>query len=133
MTARCFVGVKIFGEKSATGPRSPENTPVPTTLTDVAAVSIGSFHTCVVTTGGAVKCIGYNASGQLGNGAESFGATTTWQEAISTGALAVACGDAHTCALMADGKVYCWGDNNDGEIGDGTFTARPSPVLVTGF
>jgi alpha-tubulin suppressor-like RCC1 family protein len=130
-TMLCW-GENLWGEVGD-GTTVTRNTPVPTTLSDVAAVSIGSYHTCVVTTGGAVKCIGYNASGQLGNGSVSFGATTTWQDAMSTGVLAVACGDAHTCALMADGKVYCWGDNNDGEIGDGTFTARNSPVLVTGF
>ena len=39
----------------------------------------------------------------------------------------------HTCALMSDEKVYCWGNNNDGEIGDGTYINRDSPVVVTGF
>jgi alpha-tubulin suppressor-like RCC1 family protein len=96
-------------------------------------VSIGNFHTCVVTNQGSVECVGYNASGQLGNGSNSLGATTTWQEALTTGAVAVACGDSHTCALMSDEKVYCWGNNNDGEIGDGTYINRDSPVVVTGF
>jgi len=35
--------------------------------------------------------------------------------------------------VMADGHVYCWGSNNSGQLGDGTFTERDSPVLVNGF
>jgi alpha-tubulin suppressor-like RCC1 family protein len=34
---------------------------------------------------------------------------------------------------MSNGTVYCWGNNNDGQVGDGTYTERVSPVLVTGF
>jgi alpha-tubulin suppressor-like RCC1 family protein len=87
----------------------------------------------VVTAGGAFECIGWNEYGQLGNGTTNTSSTTTWQTAISTGAVEVACGDIHTCALMATGHAYCWGYNGDGELGDGTYTQRTSPVLVSGF
>jgi hypothetical protein len=109
------------------------STPVTASLGSVVAVSVGSEFTCAVTSAGAVYCIGYNSYGQLGNGTTSFSPTTTWQQAISSGAVGVACGDEHTCALMANGQAYCWGANFDGQVGDGTYTQRTSPVLVTGF
>lgn len=46
--------------------------------------------------------------------------------------LSIACGDFHSCALMKDRTVRCWGRNRDGEIGDGTDTDRTRPVLVKG-
>src|SRR5208282_5849740 len=100
----------------------------------VISVAIGDEHTCVVTTGGAVECIGYNYYGQLGNGASgSSTAVTTWQTAIAIGAVEVSCGELHTCALMATGHAYCWGYNGDGQLGNGSYTQEPSPVLVSGF
>ncbi len=42
----------------------------------------------------------------------------------------LACGDFHTCALMTDHTVRCWGRNRSGELGDGTDTDRPSAVSV---
>ncbi len=116
------------------GTTNTSATPVTATLGGVVAVSVGEEHMCAVTSGGAVECVGYNYYGQLGNGQSgSFNANTTWQVAISSGAVGVACGELHTCALMASGQVYCWGYNANGQIGDNTTTQRPSPTLVSGF
>jgi alpha-tubulin suppressor-like RCC1 family protein len=46
--------------------------------------------------------------------------------------LAAGGGGEHTCALGINGVVYCWGDNRDGQLGDGTFTNRSSPVPARG-
>src|SRR5689334_24684196 len=48
-------------------------------------------------------------------------------------AKAIVTGDLFTCVLSTMGGVKCWGWNQDGELGDGTTTARPSPVQVYGF
>jgi alpha-tubulin suppressor-like RCC1 family protein len=42
----------------------------------------------------------------------------------------VATGDRFSCAVMSDARARCWGANNDGQLGDGTTTDRPSPVTV---
>jgi len=44
----------------------------------------------------------------------------------------LALGASHSCALTLDNQVYCWGDNSDGQLGDGTYTDRHIPTLVTG-
>ena len=48
-------------------------------------------------------------------------------------ATAVAAGDSHTCALLANGAVSCWGQNNSGQLGDGTLTNRTTPATVSGL
>lgn len=45
----------------------------------------------------------------------------------------VSVGDTHTCTLMSDGQTKCWGDNTYGQLGNGSTTASPSPILVTGI
>ncbi|MFO0679598.1 MAG: hypothetical protein U0169_23930 [Polyangiaceae bacterium] len=46
------------------------------------------------------------------------------------GALAIACGDFHTCALRADGTIWCWGRNRAGQVGSGDEPNRPKPAAV---
>lgn len=49
------------------------------------------------------------------------------------GAVALASGHAHDCALLVDGRVVCWGRNTSGQLGDGTTTSSPTPVEVIGL
>ncbi len=48
-------------------------------------------------------------------------------------ALDLAMGPVHTCAAMSDGSVRCWGSNSRGQLGDGTFLARPAPITLAGL
>ena len=43
----------------------------------------------------------------------------------------IATGDLHTCARTSAGNGYCWGINNRGQVGDGTFTQRKTPAAVS--
>jgi alpha-tubulin suppressor-like RCC1 family protein len=99
----------------------------------VAQVSTGYQHTCAVLTSGALKCWGYNQDGQLGTGTNLQSLTPVTVNGLGTGVAQVSAGIWHTCALMTSGSVWCWGYNGYGQLGDGTFTNRFSPVSVNGL
>ena len=103
------------------------------TLTQIAA---GFFFTCALSTTGAVYCWGFNADGELGNGSTI---NSTVPVAVSTsGALSgvavtqiTADSGYNACALGPTGTAYCWGKNNDGQLGNNTLTSSSVPVAVT--
>jgi hypothetical protein len=100
----------------------------------VSQVSAWNYHTCAVSSAGALYCWGNNSNGQLGDGSTTNSSSPV---AAVGGALAgvtvsqVSVGENHTCAVSA-GALYCWGHNGSGQLGDGTLTSRPSPVAVAG-
>ncbi len=104
-------------------------------LADVLQVATGMAHTCAVLRDGRVFCWGFNDSGQLGlgtwDGVEDHRATATQVPDI-TNAAQVSAGRQHSCALLEDGTVQCWGSNNDGEAGFGDEEWRSSPAPVIG-
>jgi Regulator of chromosome condensation (RCC1) repeat len=90
-------------------------------LTGVLQLSGGARHMCALTIG-AVFCWGNNDLGQLGNGlsgANAFSATPQRVSGIST-ASQISAGYTHTCALLADQTVRCWGGNSTGQLGIGS-------------
>ncbi|GIE76932.1 hypothetical protein Aph02nite_28820 [Actinoplanes philippinensis] len=95
-----------------------------------ASVSPGYDHTCGIRTDGTLWCWGGNSSGQLGTGAEGSGHTTPARVGTGTTWVSVHAGDTHTCAIRADGGLWCWGGNVNGQLGDGTMQNRPAPVRV---
>ena len=90
-------------------------------LTGVSALSSGGEHTCALIADGAVKCWGKNGRGQLGDGTMNDSDTPVTAVGADarplTGAIAVAAGLHHTCVLMRNRAVECWGNNYEGEVG----------------
>ena len=103
--------------------------------TIVTSVSAGSYHTCAVTTSGGVVCWGSNFSGELGNGTTSNDPVTAPVQVsgLSSGVRSVTAGQNATCALLTNGAIRCWGNNDYGTLGNGTQTSSSVPVQVTGF
>ena len=100
----------------------------------VASVSAGTFHTCALTTEGGVMCWGANGNGQLGDGSSVERRTSPVNVAgLANGVVAVSAGELHTCALTGSGRVKCWGENGNGQLGDGTTTDRSTPVDAVGL
>jgi alpha-tubulin suppressor-like RCC1 family protein len=99
-------------------------------VTDLAA---GASHTCALTDQGSLLCWGHNWSGQLGDGTDQNRSTPILVNNLASGVYAVATGGYHTCALMDNGGVKCWGGNSAGQLGDGTETDHPTPQDVIGL
>jgi len=96
-----------------------------------ATVSAGEGHTCGVTAAGAAYCWGDNFFGELGDGTTTSRSSPVLVAAPAGVSFAtVSAGSGHTCGVTAAGAAYCWGWNASGQLGDGTTTSRPSPVLV---
>ncbi|MBL0141424.1 MAG: VCBS repeat-containing protein [Betaproteobacteria bacterium] len=99
----------------------------------VAAMAVGAYHTCALTTGGGVKCWGANYDGQLGDGLFPNRFTPGDVTGLTSGVTAVAAGGVHNCALTTGGGVKCWGNNTYGQLGDNSTTNRTLPVDVVGL
>lgn len=98
---------------------------------DRIAVAGGTYHTCAIVKGGSVRCWGWNEAGQLGLGDRlQRGDTPDKRVAdlptvdLGTGrtAVSLSAGWYHTCAILDDGSLKCWGSNTDGECGLGQAT-----------
>jgi alpha-tubulin suppressor-like RCC1 family protein len=91
---------------------------------NVIEIANGSFFSCALFEGGAVRCWGQGANGQLGNGhTYNVGDNETpgsgGDVAIGGAVVHLAAGAHHTCALLETGSVRCWGGGNDGQLGYG--------------
>ena len=108
----------------------------------VSQIDAGGYHTCALLTGGDAKCWGYNADGQLGvdpvevytigvgdvpadHAPIDFGGVKVLQISVAIGNF--------TCALLEDGTVRCFGDNEYGQTGGGTIDfGSPAVGVCTG-
>ncbi|AKU97838.1 BNR repeat domain protein [Labilithrix luteola] len=88
---------------------------------------------CAVAVSGNVYCWGSNASGQAGDDTYDYALTPVKVKGLPGPASVVRTSTYTTCALLTTGKVYCWGDNPNGELGNGTIqdpTLVPVQVLL---
>ena len=98
----------------------------------ITAITSGSSRGCAVTSSGGVKCWGQNIYGGVGNGNTLDQFSPISVSGLTSGVVAVNGGTAyHTCALLSNGSIKCWGFNGYGQLGDGTTTDRYTPVTVS--
>lgn len=100
---------------------------------NIVSLAAGYYHTCALTSASGVKCWGNNASGQLGDGTQTFRSLPVDVSGLSSGVISITAGMYHTCALTAGGGAKCWGANGWGALGDGTNTMRLVPTDVSGL
>jgi alpha-tubulin suppressor-like RCC1 family protein len=99
----------------------------------VTRVAAGGQNVCAIKSDATLWCWGSNNYGQLGDGTTTDKVSPVQVVAIGNTVTAVAVGTNHTCAVKANGTVWCWGANWYGEIGDGSTTQRLTPVQVPGM
>ena len=88
-------------------------------------------HTCSILDDDSLKCWGYNGSGRLGDGTTTDRhSPTSVNLGVGRTAKAIELGNEHTCTILDDDSLRCWGDNGSGQLGDGTTTNRHSPTVV---
>ena len=110
------------------------------------AVSGGNMHQCAILDDDTLKCRGYDGHGALGLGNRPNN-RNTWV-AVNLGdnygrkAKAVTCGSQHTCAMLDDDTVKCWGTQQHGTLGYGDSIAynpgvqdrdAPEPTAVVPY
>ncbi len=100
-------------------------------IDDAILVDAGANMTCVIHAGGTLSCWGWNRAGQLGDGSGMSQYTPADVSLPTTVVDVDTIGDGHTCALATDGRVFCWGDNDYGQLGtEMSPTTTPTvPVL----
>lgn len=96
-------------------------------------LAAGDQYTCAVLMDGAVTCWGSNIFGQLGIGATTAAVYKPVKVGGVSGAVDIAAGRSHTCAVVSGGAVLCWGRGEAGQLGDGKGTSSLVPVRVTGL
>ncbi|HEX8390949.1 MAG TPA: hypothetical protein VF665_01225 [Longimicrobium sp.] len=97
-------------------------------------ITAGDEHACGVTTAGQAYCWGFAFYGQLGDGTNPASRPVPGPvtQPAGTAFRTVVSGGGHVCAQTVSGATMCWGENRQGQLGDGTTTRRYAPVYVAG-
>ncbi|MBN1204919.1 MAG: RTX toxin [Myxococcaceae bacterium] len=140
---RCW-GDSYYGQLGYANRLSIGDNEAPSTAgdVDVGGVAIqlsgGSLHTCALLSTGRLVCWGHNGSAQLGypsyyvsNVGDNETPAQVGTVNVGGTALQVATGAEHTCALLSNGSVKCWGNGANGRLGYGNTTTLTEPPAAT--
>ena len=133
---KCW-GADGNGQLGDGGTFTPTNAPSSTAIdlgTGRTAVAVSGYaHTCAILDNGDLKCWGRDNYGQLGDGGTNTNLNAPSSTAIDLGtgrtAVAVSAAESHTCAILDNGDLKCWGSDDYGMLGDGGGTTVNSPGL----
>jgi alpha-tubulin suppressor-like RCC1 family protein len=125
---------------SPTAPTTQPELAAATAALSFKQLSAGATHTCAVSNDNRAYCWGYNFDGQLGTGSKtgpqlcSNSACSTRPVAVTGGLhfFQVGAGQIFSCGLTTDSLAYCWGSNQNGQLGDGSTTDHLTPTPVSG-
>ena len=133
--------LKCWGNnsKGQLGDGTNVNKLIPTAISElgnqVVAVAAGTSHTCAVVKNEVdqqiVKCWGDNGQGQLGDNSFTNRKSPVATVSLNANAVAIAAGNQHSCVILENSTVKCWGGNNDGQLGNGDTTNKSFPVTVS--
>lgn len=110
---------------------------------DVKEVAVGWAHLCALVNSG-VKCWGFNGSGAVGGsflvtqkdrlGGNELPVEKTFASVLGLeqGVTSLSAGQYHSCAIQSE-RLWCWGDNYYGEVGDGSRSRKLTPVMIQGL
>lgn len=134
---KCW-GYRLFGRignGGSTSLTSTQLTPVDVTglTSNVARLSSKGATTCAITNSGGLKCWGLGTNGELGHGVNASSSTPVDVTSLGAGVSSVSVGNTSACAVTSNGGVKCWGQNSNGQLGDGTTTYKNVPTDVPGL
>ena len=119
-----------LGIGSANNRDIPTSVSLPLSRTAVS-ISTGEQHSCSILDNGSVACWGNNGNGQLGDdNTNDQNSPVFLIKPNSQNVTSISLGKDHSCGLWENGSIYCWGDNSEGQLGDGTFVGKTLPTLV---
>ncbi|RME17565.1 MAG: hypothetical protein D6797_02270 [Bdellovibrio sp.] len=126
---KCW-GSNFYGQLG-NGTKIDSATPVEVLgITNAIKVATGREHSCALLSDQTIKCWGNGASGRLGNGSTASQTTPVTVSGISTAIDIDADGNgSHTCALLANTDVYCWGNGWAGKLGNGSNNSSSVPIF----
>ena len=100
---------------------------------NVTAIAAGYYHSLFLKNDGSLWAMGNNQDGQLGdssyNNVSPFG-TNQPQQIIASGVMAIAAGGDHSLFIKSDGSLWAMGENNVGQLGDGTYNTTNQPEQI---
>ncbi|MGM9641177.1 MAG: S-layer homology domain-containing protein, partial [Faecousia sp.] len=123
-------GDNFYG-KVGNGTMDDQKVPIKV-LSNVSSVALGFFHSAAVTTDGSLYVWGDNSSGQVGNGAVADQKVSPVKQPVKIldSISSITLGAEHSAAITEDRSLYTWGDNNYGQVGNGTTEDRNTPAKM---